>query len=44
MMQLRFNDFLMKENNIYQMLAKEKERNEILQRELQRHENAQFSP
>ena len=39
LIQIRFNDFLTRENNIYSMLAKERERNEVLQEELQKYEN-----
>ena len=39
MIQIRFNDFLNRENNIYQQLAKERERNELLQNELMKYEN-----
>jgi hypothetical protein len=39
LIQIRFNDFLTRENNIYSMLAKERERNELLQNELMKYEN-----
>ena len=39
LIQIRFKDFLSRENNIYQQLAKERERNELLQNELMRFEN-----
>jgi len=38
-MLLRFNEFLNRENNVYLMLAKEKEKNQMLQNELLRYEN-----
>mgnify|MGYP000441995455 CR=1 FL=1 len=30
LIQIRFNDFLTRENNIYSLLAKERERNDLL--------------
>ena len=42
MMSLRFNDILSKENNIYLMLAKEREKNQMLQAELKKAEAAIF--
>ena len=40
MMHIRFTDFLAKENNIYTRLAKERERNQMLQAELHGYEMA----
>lgn len=40
MMHIRFTDFLSKENNIYTRLAKERERNQMLQAELHGYEMA----
>ena len=40
MMNIRFADFLTKENNIYTRLAKERERNQMLQVELHAYESA----
>lgn len=40
MMNIRFADFLAKENNIYTRLAKERERNQMLQAELHAYESA----
>ena len=40
MMNIRFADFLTKENNIYTRLAKERERNQMLQAELHAYESA----
>ena len=39
MMQMRFHDFLDKDSNVYLMLAKEKEKNKMLQSELHRYES-----
>jgi len=38
MMAVRFQDFLTREKNIYTQLAKEKEKNQILEEELKRFE------
>ena len=43
MMHIRFTDFLSKENNIYTRLAKERERNQMLQAELHGYEMAENS-
>ena len=40
MMQLKFEDLLSNESNIYQKFIKEKERNAILQQELSKHDSS----
>jgi hypothetical protein len=40
MMQIRFQEFMNRENSIYNLYAKERERNEMLQNELLKYENS----
>jgi hypothetical protein len=43
MMQIRFQEFLSRESSIYNLYAKERERNEMLQNELLKYENSNNS-